>query len=175
MRSWLVWCWGWKLGLLGAAAPGARGFKVRVLRWRSGERCVSSGEWCCVSSGWSNRRSRSTQSTRMGSLTLALFLGAVRCVSGAGLMAAICLPGEVRRPVPGCYLPGGALGVLSCGSDASLTADGTPKRVLLFIPGTYKVVPGLTPKKKCVPKVLPLKPQSQKAPSLTPNPTLNQG
>ena len=32
--------------------------------------------------------------------------------SGAGLMAAICLPGEVRRPVPGCYLPGGALGVL---------------------------------------------------------------
>ena len=35
--------------------------------------------------------------------------------SGAGLMAAICLPGEVRRPVPGCYLPGGALGMLSIG------------------------------------------------------------
>ena len=38
------------------------------------------------------------------------------------LMAAICLPGEVRRPVPGCYLPGGALGVLSVGADASLRA-----------------------------------------------------
>ena len=35
--------------------------------------------------------------------------------SSAGLMAAICLPGEVRRPVPGCYLPGGALGMLSIG------------------------------------------------------------
>ena len=35
--------------------------------------------------------------------------------SGAGLMAAICLPGEVRRPVPGYYLPGGALGMLSIG------------------------------------------------------------
>ena len=35
--------------------------------------------------------------------------------SGAGLMAAICLPEEVRRPVPGCYLPGGALGMLSIG------------------------------------------------------------
>ncbi|MGN0206501.1 MAG: hypothetical protein ACI4BC_04600 [Muribaculaceae bacterium] len=34
--EWLVWCWGWKLGLLGAAALSARGFKVRVLRWRSG-------------------------------------------------------------------------------------------------------------------------------------------
>ena len=33
---WCVWCRGWKLGLWGAAAPGARGFKVRVLRWRSG-------------------------------------------------------------------------------------------------------------------------------------------
>ena len=45
-----------------------------------------------------------------------------RCVSSAGLMAAICLPGEVRRPVPGYYLPGGALGVLSVGADASLRA-----------------------------------------------------
>ena len=45
-----------------------------------------------------------------------------RCVSSAGLMATICLPGEVRRPVPGCYLPGGALGVLSVGADASLRA-----------------------------------------------------
>ena len=34
-----------------------------------------------------------------------------RCVCSAGLMAAICLPGEVRRPVPGYYLPGGALGM----------------------------------------------------------------
>ena len=115
---------GWKLGLLGAAA-----------RRQGDSRCVCSdggavggrfaAPWCCGSSGWSNRRSRSTRSTRstrMGSLTLALFLGAVRCVSGAGLMAAICLPGEVRRPVPGCYLPGGALGVLSVGADASLRA-----------------------------------------------------
>ena len=45
-----------------------------------------------------------------------------RCVCSAGLMAAICLPGEVRRPVPGCYLPGGALGMLSVGADASLRA-----------------------------------------------------
>ena len=111
-----------KGGLLGAAA-----------RRQGDSRCVCSdggAVWlalCCAgggcgSSGWSNRRSRSTRSTRRGSLTLALFLGAVRCVSGAGLMAAICLPGEVRRPVPGCYLPGGALGVLSVGADASLRA-----------------------------------------------------
>ena len=33
---WRVWGGLWKLGLLGAAAPRARGFKVRVLRWRSG-------------------------------------------------------------------------------------------------------------------------------------------
>ena len=52
---------------------------------------------------------------------MGIFCG--RCVSSAGmLMAAICLPGEVRRPVPGCYLPGGALGVLSVGADASLRA-----------------------------------------------------
>ena len=48
--------------------------------------------------------------------------GGERCVCSAGLMAAICLPGEVRRPVPGCYSPGGVLGVLSWGSDASLRA-----------------------------------------------------
>ena len=39
-------------------------------------------------------------------------------------MDAICLPGEVRRPVPGCYLPGGALGVLSVGADAGATFAG---------------------------------------------------
>ena len=110
-----------KGGLLGAAA-----------RRQGDSRCVCSdggavggrfaAPWCCGSSGWSNRRSRSTQSTRRGSLTLALFLGEVRCVSGAGLMAAICLPGEVRRPVPGYYAPGGALGVLSVGAGASLRA-----------------------------------------------------
>ena len=48
--------------------------------------------------------------------------GGERCVCSAGLMAAICLPGEVRRPMPGCYSPGGALGVLSWGADASLRA-----------------------------------------------------
>ena len=111
----------WKVALRDAAA-----------RRQGDSRCVCSdggavggrfaAPWCCGSSGWSNRRSRSTRSTRMGSLTLALFLGAVRCVSGAGLMAAICLPGEVRRPVPGYYAPGGALGVLSWGADASLRA-----------------------------------------------------
>ena len=42
--------------------------------------------------------------------------------SSAGLMAAICLPGEVRRPVPGYYAPGGALGGLSVGAGASLRA-----------------------------------------------------
>ena len=47
------------------------------------------------------------------------------------------------------------------GGRLSATDSGTPKRVLLFIPGTYKVVPGLTQKKKCVPKVLPLNLQSQ--------------
>ena len=39
-------------------------------------------------------------------------------------MDAICLPGEVRRPVPGCYLPGGALGGLSVGADAGATFAG---------------------------------------------------
>ena len=41
-------------------------------------------------------------------------------------MAAICLPGEVRRPVPGCYLPGGALGVLSVGAVA-MQQENKPK------------------------------------------------
>ena len=97
------------MGLLGAAAPRARGFKVRVLRWRGGVAGAS-------------RSTRSTQSTRRGSLTLACGLVG-RGVSSAGLMAVICLPGEVRRPVPGCYSPGGALGVLSVGADASLRAE----------------------------------------------------
>ena len=105
------------------------GLRDAAARRQGDSRCVCSdggavggrfaAPWCC---GSSNRRSRSTQSTRRGSLTLALFLGAVRCVSGAGLMAAICLPGEVRRPVPGYYAPGGALGVLSVGAGASLRA-----------------------------------------------------
>ena len=99
-------------GIQGACAPMAE---------RCGGRFAAPGGGC-GSSGWSNRRSRSTRSTRRGSLTLALFLGAVRCVSSARFMAAICLPGEVRRPVPGYYLPGGALGVLSVGADASLRA-----------------------------------------------------
>ena len=98
---------GCKLGLRGAAALPARGFKVRVLRWRS-LRCVSSG-------GVLDRANRANKANRH-------FCGE-RCVCSAGLMAAICLPGEVRRPVPGCYLPGGALGVLSVGVDASLRAE----------------------------------------------------
>ena len=127
-----VWGGGWKLGLLGAAA-----------RRQGGSRCVCSdggAVWralCCAGGGagaaggsvggaagaarWSNRRSRSTQSTRRGSLTLACD-SVLALRSSARLMAAICLPGEVRRPVPGCYLPGGALGVLSVGADASLRA-----------------------------------------------------
>ena len=43
-------------------------------------------------------------------------------------MAAICLPGEVRRPVPGCYSPGGALVVLSVGTDASLRPEAADYR-----------------------------------------------
>ena len=45
----------------------------------------------CGSSGWSNRRSRST---RRGSLTLALFLGAVRCVAAWGLWLPSACPGR---------------------------------------------------------------------------------
>ena len=112
-RLWMLWIM--KGGLLGAAA-----------RRQGDSRCVCSdggAVWralCCAgggcgSSGWS------TRSTRRGSLTLACGLVG-RCVSSAGLMAAICLPGEVRRPVPSYYLPGGALGVLSWGADASLRA-----------------------------------------------------
>ena len=96
MERWLAWC--------GGAL--ARGFKVRVLRWRS-LRCVSSV-------GVLDRANRANGANRH-------FCGE-RCVCSAGLMAAICLPGEVRRPVPGCYSPGGALGVLSVGADASLRA-----------------------------------------------------
>ena len=95
-----------KIGLAWCGGSAARGFKVRVLRWRS-LRCVSSG-------GVLDRANRANKANRH-------FCGE-RCVSSAGLMAAICLPGEVRRPVPGCYLPGGALGVLSVGADASLRA-----------------------------------------------------
>ena len=112
MKGGLAWCGG----------TSARGFKVRVLRWRSGVAGALLRRGGCGSSGWSNRRSRSTRSTRRGALTLALFLGAVRGVSSAGFMAAICLPGEGRRPVPGYYAPGGALGVLSVGAGASLRA-----------------------------------------------------
>ena len=95
-----------KIGLAWCGGASARGFKVRVLRWRS-LRCVSSG-------GVLDRANRANKANRH-------FCGE-RCVCSAGLMAAICLPGEVRRPVPGCYLPGGALGVLSVGADASLRA-----------------------------------------------------
>ena len=94
---------GMEIGLAWCGGASARGFKVRVLRWRS-LRCVSSG-------GVLDRANRANRH----------FCGE-RCVCSAGLMAAICLPGEVRRPVPGCYLPGGALGVLSVGADASLRA-----------------------------------------------------
>ena len=90
----------------GAAAPGARGFKVRVLRWRSLR---------CASSGGLDRANRVNKANG--------HFCCERCVCSAGLMAAICLPGEVRRPVPGCYSPGGALGVLSVGADASLRAE----------------------------------------------------
>ena len=90
-----------KIGLARCGGALARGFKVRVLRWRS-LRCKAArreqseiSEHSDHSEGLADARSFS----RCG-----------RCVSGAGLMAAICLPGEVRRPVPGCYLPGGALG-----------------------------------------------------------------
>ena len=95
-----------KIGLAWCGGSAARGFKVRVLRWRS-LRCVSSG-------GVLDRANRANKANRH-------FCGE-RCVCSAGLMAAICLPGEVRRPVPGCYLPGGALGVASWGASASLRA-----------------------------------------------------
>ena len=96
---------GMEIGLAWCGGASARGFKVRVLRWRSLR---------CVSSGGLDRANRVNKANGH-------FCGE-RCVCSAGLMAAICLPGEVRRPVPGCYLPGGALGVASWGADASLLA-----------------------------------------------------
>ena len=80
----------WKVALRDAAA-----------RRQGDSRCVCSdggavggrfaAPGCCGSSGWSNRRSRST---RRGSLTLALFLGAVRCVAARGLWLPSACPGR---------------------------------------------------------------------------------
>ena len=111
------------MGLLGAAAPRARGFKVRVLRWRS-LRCVSSAGVLDRANG-ANRHFCGERCVCSAGATL---FCAHHC---AGLMAAICLPGEVRRPVPGCYSPGGALGVLSVGADASLRAAHCFNRLLI--------------------------------------------
>ena len=105
-------------GLAWCGGSSARGFKVRVLRWRSGGRAL-----CCAVVLREQRVEQSEISEHSDGLADARsFSRCGRCVSSVGLMAAICLPGEVRRPVPGCYLPGGALGVLSVGADASLRA-----------------------------------------------------
>ena len=93
-------------GIQGACAPMAE---------RCGWRFAA--PWCCGSSEQSEISEHSD-----GLADARSFSRCGRCVSSVGLMAAICLPGEVRRPVPGCYLPGGALGVLSVGADASLRA-----------------------------------------------------
>ena len=104
---------GMEIGLAWCGGASARGFKVRVLRWRS-MRCKAA------------RREQSEISEHSehseGLADARSFSRCGRCVSGAGLMAAICLSGEVRRPVPGYYLPGGALGMASWGASASLRA-----------------------------------------------------
>ena len=128
---------GMEIGLAWCGGASARGFKVRVLRWRSGVAgallrrwgCGSSGwlrGWCCGSSAVEQSEISEHSEHSEGLADARSFSRCGRCVSGAGLMAAICLPGEVRRPVPGCYLPGGALGVLSVGAVA-MKQENKPK------------------------------------------------
>ena len=81
---------GMEIGLAWCGGASARGFKVRVLRWRSGVAGALLRRGAAVAAGASNRRSRSTRSTRRGSLTLA-------CDSVWAL--------RKQRTAYGCHLP----------------------------------------------------------------------
>ena len=85
---------GMEIGLAWCGGASARGFKVRVLRWRSGVAGALLRRGAAVAAGASNRRSRSTQSTRRGSLTLALFLGVGAALAAQGLWLPSACPGR---------------------------------------------------------------------------------